>query len=147
MRPGHPNWFLDPDLSGPLPQWASLDPLMRRWHYGRLRYVPTPLLRRLRRERPAVAVANIQMQAVVPFIVGARRLGLPAVGNIASWDHTRGKGIVAPSLRRYLVQNDVMRDDLVRYHGIESDRIVVTGWPQTDVFHRRRPRSDYEAVL
>jgi hypothetical protein len=24
---------------------------------------------------------------------------------------------------------------------------VVTGWPQTDVFHRRRPLEDYEAVL
>jgi CDP-glycerol glycerophosphotransferase (TagB/SpsB family) len=45
------------------------------------------------------------------------------------------------------VQNDVMRDDLVRYHGIENDRIVVTGWPQTDVFHRKRPREEYERVV
>jgi CDP-glycerol glycerophosphotransferase (TagB/SpsB family) len=54
---------------------------------------------------------------------------------------------VASGLRRYLVQNDVMRGDLVRYHGIAEDRIVVTGWPQTDVFHRRRPRADYEGAL
>ena len=92
-------------------------------------------------------LANIQMHAVVPFIVGARRLGLPLVGHVASWDHTVGKGIVSPHLRRYIVQNDVMRDDLVRYHGIDSDRIVVTGWPQTDVFHRKRPREEYERVV
>ena len=147
MRPAHPNWFLDPCLAGPLPRWRLLDPLMRRWHYGRLRYVAPRLLERLRRERPAIVVANIQMHSVVPFIVGARRLGLPLVGNIASWDHTVGKGIVAPHLRCYLVQNDVMRDDLVRYHGIDAGRIVVTGWPQTDVFHRRRPRAEYETVL
>jgi CDP-Glycerol:Poly(glycerophosphate) glycerophosphotransferase len=147
MQPGHRNWFLDPTLAGPLPRWRCLDPAMRTWHYGRLRYVPRPLLERLRRERPAVALANMQMQSIVPFIVAGRRFGLPMVGNIASWDHTVGKGIVAPHLRRYLVQNEVMRDDLVRYHAIAQDRISVTGWPQTDVFHRKRPRRDYEAIL
>ena len=147
MRPGHQNWFLDPTLAGPLPRWAILDPAMMRWHYGRLRYVPEPLLERLHRDRPAILLANIQMHAVVPFVVGGRRLGLPLVGHIASWDHTVGKGIVTPHLRRYVVQNDVMRDDLVRYHGIDAERIVVTGWPQTDVFHRRRPRAEYEQVV
>jgi CDP-glycerol glycerophosphotransferase (TagB/SpsB family) len=120
---------------------------MSRWHYGRARYLAPPLVERLRRERPAVAFANMQMHAVVPFMVGARRFRLPTVGHIASWDHTVGKGIVAPDLRRYVVQNETMRDDLVRYHGIDGDRIVVTGWPQTDVFHRRRPRSDFDAVV
>src|SRR2546429_8295368 len=55
--------------------------------------------------------------------------------------------IFSPPLRRYIVQNDVMRNDLVRYHGIDNDRIVVTGWPQTDVFHRKRPRAEYERVV
>jgi hypothetical protein len=147
MRPGHPNWFLDPTLAGPLPRWPFLDPLMASWHYGRLRYLPTRLVERLRRERPVIALANMQMHSVVPFIVGARRFRLRVAGNIASWDHTVGKGIVAPCLDRYLVQNDLMRDDLVRYHRIERDRIAVTGWPQTDVFHRRRSAEEYERVL
>jgi hypothetical protein len=147
MQPGHTNWFLDPELAGPLPLKAPLDPALRRWHYGRLRYVSPLLLRRLHNEQPAVVLANIQMHAVVPFIIGARRMGLPLIGHIASWDHTVGKGIVSPHLRRYIVQNNVMRDDLVRYHGIDNDRIVVTGWPQTDVFHRKRPREEYERVV
>jgi CDP-Glycerol:Poly(glycerophosphate) glycerophosphotransferase len=147
MQPGHQNWFLDPSLAGPLPTRAPLDRAMMRWHYGRLRYVPRPLIERLRKERPAILLANIQMHAVVPFIVGGRRYGLPLVGHIASWDHTVGKGIVTPHLLRYIVQNDVMRVDLVRYHGIGAERIVVTGWPQTDVFHRKRPREEFEAVL
>ena len=147
MQPGHSNWFLDPSRAGPLPRAEIVDHALKRWHYGRLRYVPSALLDRLRSERPAVALANTQMHSVVPLIVGARRLGLPVIGHIASWDHTVGKGIVAPGLRRYIVQNDVMRDDLVRYHGIEQDRIVVTGWPQTDVFHRQRPRAEFEEVV
>jgi CDP-Glycerol:Poly(glycerophosphate) glycerophosphotransferase len=147
LRSGHDNWFLNTDLAGPLPKWSFLDPAMARWHYGPLRYLPPTLRRRLQRERPAILLANIQMHAVVPFVVGARRHGLPTVGNVASWDHTVGKGIVTPYLDRYLVQNDVMRDDLVRYHDIGPNRVVVTGWPQTDVYHRRRPRPEFEGEL
>lgn len=147
MQRGHSNWFLDPSLAGPLPRWSQLDAAMRRWHYGRMRYLPRPLLERLARDRPLVALGNMQMQSIVPFIVGGIRNRLPVVGNIASWDHTVGKGIVAPQLRRYLVQNEIMRDDLVRYHGILPERIVVTGWPQTDVFHRSRPRAEYETLV
>jgi hypothetical protein len=147
MQPGHQNWFLDPTRAGPLPKWGAVDRVTTRWQYGRLRYVPGPLLQRVRRERPAVALANTQMHSVVPFILAARRLDLPVVGHIASWDHTVGKGIVAPGLRRYVVQNEVMREDLIRYHAVERERIVVTGWPQTDVFHRRRPRRGFDVVV
>ncbi len=147
MRPGHRNWFLDPSRAGPLPRWQWLDPWMRRWHYGRLRYVPSALRAALVRERPTVVLSNVQMQSVVPVIVAARRLALACVGYVASWDHPLGKGIVCPHLRRYLVQNQAMREDLVRYHGIEPSRIVVTGWPQTDLYYRRRPRADYEDLV
>jgi CDP-Glycerol:Poly(glycerophosphate) glycerophosphotransferase len=147
MQRGHQNWFLDPERAGPAPQWQSLDPVLMRWHYGRLRHVPAQLQERLRRDRPAIVLANTQMHAVVPFIVGGRRLRLPLIGHIASWDHTVGKGIVPPDLSRYIVQNDVMREDLVRFHGVDRGRIVVTGWPQTDVFHERRPRSEYGGLL
>jgi CDP-Glycerol:Poly(glycerophosphate) glycerophosphotransferase len=147
MRPGHSNWFLDPTLAGPLPRWAWLDAAMTRWHYGRLRYLPQALRERLRGERPAIVLANLQMHSVVPFVVGSRRYGLPLVGHVASWDHTVGKGIVAPHADRYIVQNVAMRGDLVRFHGIDADRVVVTGWPQTDVFHRPRTRAEYERVL
>ena len=147
MRPGHRNTFLDPTRAGRLPRWGWLERLMLRWHYGGLRYLPRALTDRLGRERPALVMSNIQMQVDVPLIVAAHRLGLPLVGYIASWDHTVGKGVIWPGMARYLVQNDVMRDDLERYHGIGRERVVVTGWPQTDVFHQRRPHSDYESLL
>jgi hypothetical protein len=147
MRPGHSNWFLDPTLAGPLPRWPWLDGLMARWHYGRLRYLPRRLRERAQGERPAIVLANLQMHSVVPFVVASHWYGLPLVGHIASWDHTVGKGIVAPYAARYIVQNEAMRSDLVRHHGIEAARIAVTGWPQTDVFHRPRPQSEFEAIL
>jgi hypothetical protein len=147
MQPGHGNWLLDSDRAGPLPRWPSLERGMTRWHFSPRRHVPHALLARLRADRPSIVFSNVQMQAAVPFIVAARRLALTLVGYVASWDHTVGKGVISGHLDRYVVQNDVMRDDLVRYHGIEGERIVVAGWPQTDVFHRSRPRSAYADVV
>jgi CDP-glycerol glycerophosphotransferase (TagB/SpsB family) len=69
------------------------------------------------------------------------------VGYVASWDHTVGKGIVSPHVDRYVVQNDVMRSDLTRLHAIPDGRIVVTGWPQTDVFQVHRPRESFDAIV
>ena len=147
MRPGHPNLFLDSSLTGRLPDSEHLDALMRRWLFSRRRYVSSALVQKMRSSVSAVVIANVQSLQAVPFLNAARRLGLPVVGYVASWDHTVGKGIVSPHLVSYVVQNDAMRDDLVGYHGIPEARITVTGWPQTDVFHRRRPREAYNAIL
>lgn len=147
MRPGHRNTFLDPSQLGHLPRWRGLEGAMMRWHFSTRRYVPSALLERMRSSCSGVVVANLQSRPAVPYLLAARRLGLPVVGYVASWDHTVGKGVVSPHLDRYVVQNGVMHNDLVRYHGIPSERIAVTGWPQTDVFHRRRRREDYEATL
>ena len=147
MRPGHPNLFLNSSLTGVLPRSQALDRRLQRWLFSTRRYVSTTLLERMRESCACLVVANVQSHGAVPFLLAARRLGIPVVGYVASWDHTVGKGIVSPHVTSYVVQNDVMRDDLVRYHGVPAERVVVTGWPQTDVFHRSRPRSAYESVL
>jgi hypothetical protein len=147
MRPGHPNLFLDSSLTGRLPESERLDRLVRGWLFSQRRYASRELVRRMRDSCSALVVANVQSLQAVPFLNAARRLGLRTVGYVASWDHTVGKGIVSPHVRRYVVQNEVMRDDLVRHHGIDGERVVVTGWPQSDVFHLRRPREAYDGIV
>jgi hypothetical protein len=147
MRPGHRNELLDSSRVGPLPRHPTIERLMDRWHFSTRRYVPSALLRRLKAESPVIVLSNLQMQSAVPFLVAGRRLGLTLVGNVASWDHTVGKGVIYPGLDRYLVQNERMREDLVRYHGVPRDAIVVTGWPQSDVFHAPRSTEAYGAIL
>lgn len=147
MAPGHPNWMLDSSRAGRLPRWQSLERAMLRWHFGSLRYVPSALRKRMRAECSALVLSNVQPRSVVPYLLAARRLRIPIVAHIASWDHTVGKGVIAPFCARYLVQNETMRDDLARYHGIGPERVVVTGWPQTDIYHRQRPRETFEALL
>jgi hypothetical protein len=147
MRPGHPNLFLDSSLTGVLPRSERLDRLMRGWLFSRVRYVPSALTSRMRESCACLVVANVQSHGAVPYLNAARRLGIPVVGYVASWDHTVGKGIVSPHVTCYVVQNEVMRSDLVRYHGVAPERIVVTGWPQTDVFQRRRPRDAFDGAV
>jgi CDP-glycerol glycerophosphotransferase (TagB/SpsB family) len=147
MQPGHPNWMLDSARGGRLPRWGVVERGMERWHLSTRRHVPRRLLAAMERECSALVVANVQPQSVVPFLVSARRLRRPVAAYVASWDHTVGKGVISPHCDLYLVQNAVMEEDLRRFHGIGPERVTVTGWPQTDVFHRRRPRADYEALL
>jgi hypothetical protein len=147
MAPGHRNELLDSERVGLLPQHPTVERLMDAWHFSTRRYVGRALAGRLARERPALVLSNLQMQSAVPFLVAGRRLGLPLVGNVASWDHTVGKGVIWSGLDRYLVQNERMREDLACYHGVPRDRIVVTGWPQSDVFARPRSREDFDAIV
>jgi UDP-N-acetylglucosamine:LPS N-acetylglucosamine transferase len=147
MQAGHPNWMLDTDRDGPLPHWQGVDRAMERWFFGTRRHVPRRLLETMRRECSGLVLSNAQPASAVPFLTAARRLQLPVVAHVASWDHTVGKGVISPHCDLYVVQNSVMEDDLRRYHGIEPDRVRVSGWPQTDLFHRRRPRAEYEELL
>jgi hypothetical protein len=147
MEPGHPNWMLDSARGGPLPRWSRLERAMERWHFSPRRHVPSRLLEEMRRSCSALVLSNVQPHSAVPYLVAARRLELPVVGYVASWDHTVGKGVISPHCDRYVVQNEVMRDDLARYHGIGPERVVVTGWPQTDVFHERHSRAEYDDLL
>jgi UDP-N-acetylglucosamine:LPS N-acetylglucosamine transferase len=147
MEPGHPNWMLDSDRRGWLPRWDRLERAMERWHFSERRYVPPALYERMRRQCAALVLSNVQPHNAVPYLLAARRLSLPVVAHVASWDHTVGKGVIASFCDVYVVQNRTMEDDLARYHGIARDRVVVTGWPQTDVYHRPRPRTDFEDLL
>ena len=147
MQPGHPNWMLDTDRDGPLPRRRAVERAMERWFFSSRRHVPRRLLEAMRRDCSGLVLANVQPASAVPFLAAARRLQLPVVAHVASWDHTVGKGVISPFCELYVVQNHVMEDDLGRYHGIEPERVRVTGWPQTDLFHRRRQRAEYEALV
>ena len=147
MRPSHANWMLDSSRDSRLPHAPAVERRMERWFFSPRRHVPRRLLEAMRADCASLVVSNVQPRSVMPLLAGARRLDLPVVAYVASWDHTVGKGVISPHCERYVVQNAVMEDDLRRYHGIDPGRVVVAGWPQTDVFHRKRPRTAYEELV
>ena len=144
---GHPIAFLDIDRAGRMPRWEVVDRAMSHWLFSPRRYVAKPLLETMRADCTGLVVTNLQAHVSMPYLVAARKLRVPVVGYVASWDHTVGKGVVSPHLDLYVVQNETMRGELERYHAIDPARITVTGWPQTDVYHRRRSVEEYAALL
>jgi UDP-N-acetylglucosamine:LPS N-acetylglucosamine transferase len=147
MQPGHPNWMLDTDRNGPLPRWRAVERAMEHWFFSAHRHIPGDLLETMRRECSGLVLSNVQPANAVPFLTAARRLRLPVVAHVASWDHTVGKGVISPHCDLYVVQNRVMEDDLRRYHRIRPERVRVTGWPQTDLFHRRSSQAEYDDLI
>ncbi len=69
---------------------------MQRWFFSSRRHVSRRLLETMRIECAALVVANVQPQSVMPYLAAARRLELPVVAYVASWDHTVGKGVISP---------------------------------------------------
>ena len=147
MAHGHGNWMLDLDRAGRLPRGPRVDRALERWFFSPRRYAPKALVERMRAECAALVLSNVQPRKAVPYLTAARRLGVPVVAHVASWDHTVGKGVISPFCEIYIVQNRGMEEDLVRYHAIPPGKIVVSGWPQTDIYVLPRPRRAYDALV
>ena len=148
MQPGHPNWMLDPNRDSHLPHRPSVDRAMEWWFFSPRRHVPRRLLEACaaRLLGPRALERAARERRALPHCRAASR-DCRSWRHVASWDHTVGKGVISPHCDLYVVQNRVMEDDLRRYHGIEPERVRVTGWPQTDLFHRMRPRDEYHDLL
>ena len=78
----------------------------------------------------------------------ARRFGAEVVVLVKNWDvpTTRGIGGVVPD--HVLVWNDIMRNEVVRYHDVPPDRVSITGVSQWDDYFRDdAPAPPKEAFL
>lgn len=81
----------------------------------------------------------------VDLIKTARKLGIPSVAGIASWDHLTTKGLMRIQPDRVLVWNETQRDEAQRFHGVRPDRIAVTGAQPFDKWFGRTPTRDRSA--
>ena len=63
-----------------------------------------------------------------------RRHGVRAVGIVGSWDRLTTKGPICPGCERYVVNSEIMRRELMEYHGVAGSDIDVVGWPQMDKY-------------
>ncbi len=142
MAPGHENWMLDSSRVGSAP---ALGPA--RAAHGRVALRPHALraARASRADAPRLRAHSCcrtsSRRSVVPFLVAARRLAHSdrrARRELGS--HGR-QGRDRAVLRRL---HRPERDDAGRPRSATTtstaSEIVVTGWPQTDVYARRRDR-------
>ena len=63
----------------------------------------------------------------VDFIKSCRGLGIPSVLAVASWDNLTNKGLIRVSPEAVFVWNNAQKDEAVTLHGVEPERVVLTG--------------------
>lgn len=88
------------------------------------------------RLRPQVVFSSNQRPtAVLPAVIAARELGIPAATFIFSWDNLSSKGRIAAPFDYYLVWSEHMRQELLRYYpDVAPERARVVGTPQFEPY-------------
>ena len=97
-----------------------------------------------------IALWYVQNEIYRDYSVCIRDYGIRAVGVVGSWDRLTTKGPVCPGCECFAVNSEMMKRELVRYHGVDESLISVIGWPQMDVYKNLdllSSRADFMASL
>ena len=89
----------------------------------------------LHQKQPDVVVAspcNMRYNQEIELVKAAKKLGIPTVIPVLSWDNPSTKGLFNVHPTRVLAWNEGHRDECIKYHGIAPDRISITGAPFFD---------------
>jgi hypothetical protein len=78
----------------------------------------------------------------VEYVRAARCLRIPSVLCVASWDNLTNKGLIRDAPDFVVVWNEMQRDEAIRLHGIEPERVIATGAHTYDHWFRWVPSTD-----
>ncbi|MGE0360224.1 MAG: hypothetical protein AB7H93_18200 [Vicinamibacterales bacterium] len=92
--------------------------------------------RLLRDLAPSVVFcSNQRAGAILPLVIAGRRLGIPTVSFVFSWDNLTSKGRVAAPFDYYVVWSRHMQQELLTYYeDVTADRVRIVGTPQFDPY-------------
>ncbi len=91
-------------------------------------------------------LSMIQTHMITPYAIAARYLDIKILGINGSWDQPTTKGPVCPGIERIAVQNEIVQDELIRYHHITPEKIKPIGWLQMDPY-AHPPKVERKDVL
>ena len=105
---------------------------MPRWRYAELfeRYAPS-----------LVFATDIFNPMDVIFMHEAKARGITTVGMVRSWDNLTAKGGFRVIPDTLVVQNDIVKDEATRIHGIPEEIIRMVGMPHYDKYRTVAPLS------
>jgi hypothetical protein len=96
-----------------------------------------PVARLMSELNPDVMLLSmVQTHMVTSYALAARRQQIPVLGINGSWDQPTTKGPLCPGISRFVVQNEMVRDELIRFHHVPKDQVAVIGWLQMDSYVR-----------
>jgi hypothetical protein len=75
----------------------------------------------------------------IEYVREARRRGVPSALCVWSWDHLSSKALVRVPPDALFVWNETQRLEAGRFHGIATERVIVTGAQCFDQWFGRRP--------
>jgi hypothetical protein len=81
-----------------------------------------------------IILGDIQSPISFEYSNASRKLKIKIVGNVRTWDHLTKNGPVVPDLDEYWVWNNIMRDELNKFHKIRQEKIYEVGSPQFDYY-------------
>jgi len=120
--------------SGTLRAWRRIE------RSGRPSEAVTALLRQL---EPDVVLVSPTVWPKLPveadYLHAARKLGIPTVGYLNSWDNLTSKGTVHVLPDVFIVWNEALAIEAEQIHLIPREIIRVTGAPHLDHFFEMRP--------
>lgn len=101
----------------------------------------------LRERRPDLVILTplvVLKTTQLDLARAAGELGIRNLFAVASWDHLSSKGELSFQPQRVTVWNDIQRREAIQLHGIDPERIVVTGAQLFDEWFERRPATSRE---
>jgi hypothetical protein len=75
----------------------------------------------------------------VEYVRAARQLGIRNVLGVGSWDHLTTKGLIHEVPDRVVVWNEYQRREAVELHGVDPERVAVTGAQAYDHWFAMQP--------
>jgi hypothetical protein len=81
------------------------------------------------------------------WVKSAKARGIPTCLAVFSWDNLTNKGHIRIVPDRLTVWNPLQAEEAIRYHGVEKEKIRVTGAQCFDKWFDRSPSLDREAFL
>lgn len=71
----------------------------------------------------------------------AKERNIKTIGMVRSWDNCLSKGLLRIKPEIFIVNNEVIKDELVTIHGVTESSINVVGLPQFDRFISEKPEN------
>ena len=98
----------------------------------------------LAKQRPDVVFVSPLIHGIADqddLVRAARSTGVPVVAGIAGWDNLTSKGRLRAKTDAIVVWNDQLQREAIEFHGVEPERVVVTGAQVYDYLFERHPRA------
>ena len=81
-----------------------------------------------------VILGDIQSPVSFSYYKISKKNKIKVCGNVRTWDHLTKNGPVISNLDEYWVWNPIMKEELIKFHNINENKIFEVGSPQFDYY-------------